>query len=122
MSVQLDRVCRHCTVRIESGDVCDFCASYIPPGEHLHDPNDPRLTCDQCTAYRPVITGTELLESAVTNATMAIEDATDALQAMPSDAPLWSSVDLTTAIGHLRLAVVKINKAAERINEAVVTR
>ncbi|MHA7661857.1 hypothetical protein [Mycolicibacterium sp. HS_4_1] len=93
MTVQLTGVCRHCTVRIEAGETCDFCRRYTPT--------------------------TTLLDTAVKVANQARQDVSDAIAALPTDAPLWSRVDLVAALGYLRLASVKITKAAERINESV---
>lgn len=87
--------CQHCTVPVDSGDVCSFCRSYEPPTE---------------------LDG--LLAAAHTQARQAAEDLSDALAA--GDVPLLAAVDIVTARAHLIAAQRLIDAAATRITAAEV--
>lgn len=56
-----------------------------------------------------------LLDRAVNLATLAAGDAEQALTGLPDDAPLFSCVDLSEALRHLRAAVWLIDRAADRL-------
>ncbi len=53
--------CRHCTVPVDSGDVCNFCASYTPPA----CPHNHPLECDcPCAVLDDAIEARALLVEA----------------------------------------------------------
>ena len=56
-----------------------------------------------------------LLDRAVNLATLAAGDAEQALAALSGDVPLFSVVDLSEALRHLRAAVWLLDRAADRI-------
>lgn len=55
------------------------------------------------------------LDRATNLATLAAGDAEQALAALPGDVPLFSVVDLSEAMRHLRAAVWLLDRAADRI-------
>lgn len=85
--------CKKCTVPAESGDTCNFCRSYVPPA------NDVALVCDQSVNMVDVVR----------------HDLNDLLQTLPRTAPLFSCLDIVTALGHLRQAAVLIDRAADAL-------
>lgn len=65
-----------------------------------------------------------LLDRAANMAELARIDGSAALQALPEGGPLFASVDLVAALGHLRLALRLIDRAAvaiERTADASLT-
>lgn len=93
--------CRHCTVPVDDGDTCGFCASYSPPE-----------------------TAAQRLDVAVNRVDLLRADVNEVLRELPTDAPLMAVVDLVTALGHLRQAAVLIDKATDALeaDAAEVTR
>lgn len=87
--------CKHCTVPVDSGDTCAFCATYTPPAG--------------LSAVSPLLAG------AATQAQQAAEDAGDALSALSNDAPLTVAVDLVTAIAHMKAARRLLDKTSDRL-------
>lgn len=82
--------CIHCTVPVETGDTCQFCATYTPPESPAQQ-----------------------LDVAVNRLDILRADLNKVLDSLPSDAPLFACADLTTGICHLKRASEKINRAAE---------
>ncbi|SKX71465.1 Uncharacterised protein [Mycobacteroides abscessus subsp. bolletii] len=56
-----------------------------------------------------------LIDRATNLATLAAGDTEQALAALPGDVPLFSVVDLSEAMRHLRAAVWLLDRAADRI-------
>lgn len=56
-----------------------------------------------------------LLAGAHLQARQATEDLSDAIEALPTDAPLFAVVDAVVALAHLKLAVVTISKASDSL-------
>lgn len=56
-----------------------------------------------------------MLDRATNLATLAAGDAEQALAGLPGDVPLFSVVDLSEALRHLRAAVWLLDRAADRI-------
>lgn len=104
-NVQLSGVCRHCTVRIESGDSCDFCRTYVPPA-----------------------TIQQRLDDAINRIDLLRADINTVIRELPSDAPMFAIVDIVNALWNLRNASVLLDKAnatleaANRIDSKAVAR
>lgn len=62
----------------------------------------------------------EVLDNAVNLIDVARADGNKVLQGLPQDAPLFVSVDLVTALGHLRQAALLIDGAADTLTDAGV--
>lgn len=91
--------CRHCTVPItDSGDVCGFCATYTPPA-----------------------TAAQRLDVAVNRIDLLRHDLNQELQGLPSDSPLWVTVDLVRAQRYLRAAAALIDKASTALEADAAT-
>lgn len=84
--------CRHCTVPVESGDTCTFCASYVPPE-----------------------TPAQQLDVAVNKVDLLRHDVNEILRELPANAPLMAVVDVVTALGHLRRAAVALDRATDAL-------
>jgi hypothetical protein len=84
--------CRSCTVPIDTGDTCSFCATYTPP---------------ETTAQR--------LDVLVNKIDLVRHDLNVELQGLPADAPLMAVVDLVTSLGHLRQAAVALDKCTDSL-------
>lgn len=92
MTVPTTTKCRHCTVPVDHGDVCTFCATYTPP-----------------------VTVAQHIDVLVKKVDLIRVDGNKVLRELPSSAPLWSVVDLVAALNHLRLAAVLLDRATDRI-------
>lgn len=97
----IQTLCKHCTVPIDDGDTCGFCASYTPPE-----------------------TPAQRLDVAVNRVDLLRADINAVLRELPPVAPLMTVVDIVSALGHLRQAAVLIDKATDALeaDAAVVTR
>ena len=84
--------CRHCTVPIDSGDICAFCQSYTPPSP-----------------------GDALLAGAHCHASQGADDLAAVLAELGDQTPLPAAVDIVTARAHLVAAQRLIDNAATRI-------
>lgn len=84
--------CKHCTVPVDSGDTCQFCATYVPPA-----------------------TVAQQLDVAVNRIDLLRHDLNAVLGALPADAPLFACADLTTGICHLKRASVALDRAAAQL-------
>lgn len=93
--------CKHCTVPIDSGDTCAFCATYTPPA-----------------------TVSQRLDIAANKVQLLRHDLNEELQCLPAGAPLMACVDLVTALGHLKRAAVALDRATDQLeaDAAEVTR
>ncbi|PND54441.1 hypothetical protein CRM90_27980 [Mycobacterium sp. ENV421] len=61
-----------------------------------------------------------LRDGATRNTTAAIEDATDAIESLPTDAPMFAVVDIVTALSHLHQAAKLIASAANQLDAQAV--
>lgn len=81
------------------------------------------VTFEHCSTPVPAVSdklGTDLLFDGLANLlTMAREDLGDLFEALPTDVPLWVTVNLVSARAHLLAAVKKIDSAADRLDQAV---
>lgn len=59
------------------------------------------------------------LDSAVNLTDLARTDLNAVLRTLPDDVPLFAVVDLVAALGHLRLAAIMIDRAADALNAEV---
>lgn len=89
--------CKHCTVPVDTGDVCSFCANYTPPE-----------------------TPAQRLDVLVNRLDLLRHDFNETLQALPTDAPLLSVADLVVALGHMRQAAVLVDKVSDALEAASV--
>lgn len=94
-NVQLSGVCRHCTVRIESGNSCDFCRTYVPPAN---------------TQQR--------LDDAINRIDLVRADLNTVIRELPGDAPMFAIVDIVNALWNLRNASVLLDKANATLEAA----
>lgn len=96
--------CRHCTVPVAVGDVCDFCKSYTPP--------DPGLTAPQ------------RLDAAVNRIDLIRNDINAVIRELPDESPMFAIVDIVNALWNLRNAAVLLDKATDTLeaDAAEVTR
>lgn len=88
----IQTLCKHCTVPVDTGDTCSFCASYTPPE-----------------------TAAQRLDVAVNRVDLIRHDLNEILRELPTDAPLFAVADLVTALGHLRQGAIAIDKASDRL-------
>lgn len=84
--------CTSCTVPVETGNTCAFCASYSPP---------------ETIAQR--------LDIAVNKVDLLRHDLNEALRELPADAPLFAVTDLVVALNHLKRAAVALDKATDAL-------
>jgi hypothetical protein len=63
---------------------------------------------------------TRLFDTAANYCSIALEDLEDAAGALPSNASLWVSVDITRAMRHLRAAIRLIEHAGTQLDAQVV--
>ncbi|WP_082963399.1 hypothetical protein [Mycolicibacterium peregrinum] len=87
--------CKHCTIPIDSGDTCAFCATYTPPA-----------------------TISQRLDIAVNKVDLLRHDLNEELQSLPTSVPLMACVDLVTALGHLKRAAVALDRATDQLEAA----
>lgn len=80
--------CQLCMVAVDSDDVCAFCQTHTPPST-------------QAQQFDVLINRIDLVR----------HDGNDILQQLPPHAPLFAIVDIVTALSHLRLAAIALNKA-----------
>lgn len=92
-------LCESCTVPIENGDTCTFCATYTPP-------------TTQAQQFDVLVNRIDLVR----------HDGNEILRQLPASAPLFAVVDLVTALGHLRQAAVLIDRVADALDIAVATK
>lgn len=90
MTVQTS--CTSCTVPIQAGDTCAFCASYIPP---------------ETVAQR--------IDVAVNKVDILRHDLNEILRELPDSAPLFAVADIVVALGHLRRSAVALDKATDTL-------
>ena len=97
----IQTLCKHCTVPVDSGDTCAFCATYTPAA-----------------------TTSQRLDVLVNKIDLVRHDLNEELRGLPTAAPLMAVVDLVTALGHLRQAAVALDKCTDAIeaDAAEVTR
>ncbi|WP_244605142.1 hypothetical protein [Mycobacterium attenuatum] len=81
--------CGHCTVPVDDGDVCAFCATYTPPA-----------------------TVAQQVDVLVNRIDLVRHDGNEILRQLPAQAPLFAVLDVVTALGHLRQAAIALDKAA----------
>ncbi|MDH6245736.1 hypothetical protein [Mycobacterium sp. OTB74] len=94
--------CRYCTVPTDSGDVCAFCALYVPP-------------------VPP--TAAQVLDDAVNRVDLIRSDINAVIRDLPDTAPMFAIVDIVAALSNLRNAAVLLDKATDRLEaDAEVTR
>ncbi|MGV0735268.1 hypothetical protein ABQF35_00205 [Mycobacterium syngnathidarum] len=87
--------CRSCTVPIDAGEICAFCQTYTPPA-----------------------TPAQKIDILVNKVDLIRNDGNEVLQGLPADAPLMAVVDLVTALGHLKRAVVALDRATDQLEAA----
>lgn len=87
--------CRHCTVRVDSGDVCSFCQTYTPPTTAAHQ-------------FDVLVNRIDIIR----------HDGNEILQQLPPSAPLFAVVDIVAALSHLRLAAIALDKATNTLEAA----
>ena len=94
--------CRHCTVPVDSGDVCGFCASYRPsPCPHNHP-----LDCDcPCPALDAVEAGVLLAEVDMLVPTLLASRLASASQCSP--APDGGTICIQSSGPRLTIAVTE---------------
>lgn len=124
--------CTSCTVPVDQPGLCSFCADPPPPldltteHEHrcTHCGDVQTVPCDQVVdlAEKQNAADTRLLDAAANYASIALEDLEDAAGALPSNASLWVSVDITRAMRHLRGAIRLIEHAGALLDEEAVAR
>lgn len=93
--------CRHCTVRTNGTDTCNFCQNYTPP---------------ETIAQR--------LDVLVNRVDIMRHDLNETLRELPADAPLMAVVDVVTGLGHLKRVAVALDRATDALeaDAAAVTR
>lgn len=84
--------CRHCTVPTDGTDVCSYCANYTPPA-----------------------TVAQRLDVAVNRVHLLRHDLNNEVEALSTDAPLFSVTDLVAALRHLLTAARLIDQAGRRL-------
>lgn len=87
--------CKHCTIPVDSGDTCAFCADYSPP------PPEPTIT--------------QRLDASVNMIDLARGDINAVMRDLPEDTSMWVIVDITNALGNLRNASVLLDKATDAL-------
>ncbi|MEX3652383.1 hypothetical protein ABFW14_19035 [Mycolicibacterium fortuitum] len=90
-----DIQCKHCTVPVDSGDICAFCADYTVP---------------ETVPQQLAVLGNKVQ--------LVRHDGNEVLQGLPADAPLMAVVDLVTALGHLKRAAVALDRANDTLEAA----
>lgn len=83
--------CQHCTVPVDSGNICAFCATYTP-----------------------LATLSQRLDEIMKGIDRLRYLGNDVLRGLPTDAPLFAVADLVTALGHLRQAAVSFDRAIDQ--------
>lgn len=95
--------------------------STVQPSGGLGHPADmpdvPLVCCDVCRDG-----AVRRLDAAVKLIDLARTEGNAVLCALPADAPLFSVVDLVSALGHLRQASVLIDSVAESLNTEAASR
>ncbi|OHV03893.1 hypothetical protein BKN37_12755 [Mycobacterium talmoniae] len=86
----------------DGADVCAFCRTYTPPPTNAE--------------------ADRLIASAYSHTQAAADDAGNALDILPEDAPLLAVVDLVTAIAHMKAARRCLDKAGAGFGAAQVVR
>ena len=100
MTVQPTAECTRCTVPTSDGqNVCPFCATYTPPA-----------------------TPAQQLDVAVNRIDLLRADGNEILRRLPADAPLFATVDLVRALGHLRMASILFDGVSDALEAAAVER
>lgn len=89
--------CASCTVPVPSGDTCAFCATYTPPA-----------------------TPAQQLDVAANRIDLLRADGNEILRRLPADAPLFATVDLVRALGHLRMASILFDGVSDALEAAAV--
>ena len=87
--------CQHCTVPVTRGEVCAFCQSYTPPE-----------------------TIAQKIDVLVNRVGLLRTDGNEILRELPVDSPLFASVDLVRALGHLRMASVLLDTVSDALATA----
>ncbi|BBZ57060.1 hypothetical protein MPHO_40520 [Mycolicibacterium phocaicum] len=85
------------------------------------------VTFEHCQPSPVVSTGDELdvalaLDKAANLLTLVANDLEAVLPQLRDGHPMWCSVDIVSALGHLRIAARKVDQAADRINAPAVAR